>query len=122
MSLFSYPSFINSKEQTPSEILYNNILIVLQTSLNEIWYDVNFGSNLHSYLKQGITPILIYEIQNEIENNIITYFGDQVKLNYLDIKQNLNTVEVDLNYTELQTGKCNTIKTEQTIIDNKITQ
>ena len=48
--LFNYPTFINTKEQTPSERLYNNLKLMVQTHVGEIWYDINFGTKIREVL------------------------------------------------------------------------
>lgn len=115
--LFTFPSFINQSEQDPSRILYNNLKIVLQTSVQEIWYDINFGTNIREFIKDGIDVLIVSEIQNEIENNILKYFKNDIKLNYLDVVQDTDKIKIDLNYTELRTGKHNTVQTEELFIN-----
>lgn len=118
--LFSFPSFINKNEQSDSDILYNNIKILIQTSIMEIWYDTTFGTNIRNLIKQGINAITVVEIQNEIENKIYKYFSNDVVIKYLDAYQNKNTINIDLTYYELRTGKYNTVKTEETFINKDV--
>ena len=118
--LFSFPSFINKNEQSDSDILYNNIKILIQTSIMEIWYDTTFGTNIRNLIKQGINAITVVEIQNEIENKIYKYFSNDVVIKYLDAYQDKNTINIDLTYYELRTGKYNTVKTEETFINKDV--
>lgn len=116
--LFNYPSFINTAEQDESRILFNNIRLVLQTTLKELWYNLDFGTNIRNLIKNGINSMIVAEIQLDIENNLIQYFNDDIKLNYLDIEQDESKIKISLNYTELRTGKHNTVQAEETFINN----
>lgn len=115
--LFSYPSFLNKLEQDDSRLLFNSVRMALQTSLKEIWYDTTFGTNIRNLLKHGIDALIVSEIQIDIENNLMNHFANDIKVNYIDIWQELDTIKVALNYTELRTGKHNTIQTEQKFIN-----
>lgn len=116
--LFNYPSFIGEKEQTPSELLYNNIKILIQTSLSEIWYDVNFGTNLREQIKRGIDNLVIAEIRDELETKLMKYFINDMTIENLNIYQDINKVKVDLDYIELRTGIHYTVQTEEIILND----
>nr|CAI9751276.1 hypothetical protein DGKKSRWO_DGKKSRWO_CDS_0016 [uncultured phage]CAI9752128.1 hypothetical protein CVNMHQAP_CVNMHQAP_CDS_0016 [uncultured phage] len=113
--LFNYPSFINTKEQTPSELLFNSIRMLVQTHTTEIWYDLDFGTNIRNLIKQGIDNITITEIQEELEQKLNTYFENDILINSLQARQELDKIKIDLDYTELRTGKHYTVQTEETI-------
>ena len=113
--LWNYPSFINELEQDDSRILFNNIRFVLQTSIRELWFDIDFGTNIRSNIKRAIDPLMVSEIQFDIESNLMKYFTNDIKLNYLDVTQNLDKLLISLDYTELRTGKHNTIQTEEAL-------
>lgn len=115
--LFTYPSFINTAQQDDSRLLYNNIKILLQTSIKEIWYDTSYGTELRNKIKDGLDLLIVAEIQNNIEEVLMKYFSNDIILNYLDFEQDENKLLVSLNYKELRTGKFNTIETEQTFIN-----
>lgn len=116
--LFNYPSFINQTEQDESRLLFNNIRLALQTNIREIWYDVNYGTRIRDQIKNGITALVAADIQNDIEDRISKYFENDIKLNYMDIWQDLNKIKINLNYTELRTGKHNTIQAEEKFINS----
>lgn len=118
--LFNYPSFINKNEQSESRLLFNSIRMDLQTNIKEIWYDINFGTNIRGLIKKGINALVVAEIQNSIEDVVKTYFKDDIQLNYLDAWQDNNKIKVNLTYTELKTGKKNTIKTEETFVNTDV--
>lgn len=118
--LFNYPSFINKNEQSESRLLFNSIRMALQTNIREIWYDINFGTNIRGLVKKGINALVVAEIQNSIEDVVKTYFKDNIQLNYLDAWQDNNKIKVNLTYTELKTGKKNTIKTEETFVNTDV--
>lgn len=118
--LFNYPSFIGEKEQNESERLMNNVKILLQTHIDEIWLDVTFGTNIRNYLKQGINNITLFEIKDEIQAKLLKYFGNELEIASLTAKQdneNLDKIIVSLTYIELRTGIHYTVQTEETIIN-----
>lgn len=114
--LMSFPSFISEKEQTPSELLYSNIKIMIQTQIQEIWVDLSFGTELRDLIKQGINNITLSEIREEIEMKLVTYFSEDIVINLLEVYQDLDKVIVNLEYTEVKTGKLKTIQNIETII------
>ena len=116
--LFNYPSFINKSEQDDSRILFNSVRMALQTSLGEIWYDTSFGVNLRNLIERGIDALVVAEIQEDIENNLIKFFDNEIKVEYLDVWQELDKVKVALTYTELRTGKKLTVQTEQKFVND----
>lgn len=118
--LFNYPSFISTSEQSESDLLYNNIKIVLQTNLKEIWYNTDFGTNIRDNIKNGIDALVITNIQIQIEDNLLKYFKNDIQLKYLDLIQEGNKIKVYLTYIELRTGKFNTIQTEETFVNKDI--
>lgn len=120
--LFNYPSFISQNEQDRSRLLYNNIKIVLQTSIEEIWYDVDFGTHIRDVLKKGINALIVSEIAQEIEDKLAKYFADDLRLIYLDAYQEDRIIRISLTYEELQTGKMNTVEVEQTFVNNQLSQ
>lgn len=115
--LFNYPSFISTSEQDESRLLFNNIRMVLQTNLREIWYDIDFGTNIRENIKDGIDALVITNIQIEMENKLLEYFKNDIQLKYLDLVQKGNRILVSLTYIELRTGKFNTIQTEETFVN-----
>lgn len=116
--LFNYPSFINQKEQTPSELLFNNVRMAIQTHVGEIWLNLEFGTNIRNLIKQGIDEITIAEIKSELELKLQRYFSNDLLINKLDIWQELDRVKVNLEYVELRTGIMNTVQTEEIILND----
>lgn len=116
--LFNFPSFLNTKEQTQSDRLYNNLKILVQTSVDEIWYDVNFGTNIRDSIKAGISDIVISDIRDELIEKITTYFQNDLQISRMDIYQIVNKLRIELDYVELRTGLHKTLITEQDI-ENK---
>ena len=116
--LFNYPSFINQKEQTPSELLFNNVRMVIQTHVGEIWLNLEFGTNIRNLIKQGIDEITIAEIKSELELKLQKYFSNDLLINKLDIWQELDRVKINLEYVELRTGIMNTVQTEEIILND----
>lgn len=119
--LFTYPSFIGQNEQTPSELLFNNVRIAIQTHLGEIWYDTKFGTNIRNLIKQGIDNIVLVEIHDEIEMKLNDYFSEEILIDTLDVWQDDNKVKVNLVYTELRTGTHYTVQSEEVILNNDTT-
>lgn len=116
--LFNFPSFIGKKEQTKSEILFNNIKILIQTQIKELWADVNFGTDIRNNLKQGINSITVFNIRNEIEEKLQEYFSNDINLQSISTKQNKEEptkLEIDVTYIELRTGINYTLHTEENI-------
>lgn len=113
--LFNFPSFIGEKEQTPSELLYNNIKIMIQTHIGEIWTDLDFGTDIRNLIKQGINNITLVEISDELETKLNTYFGENIVIDDLKVQQEQNVVKVNLRYIELRTGIHYSMQTEETI-------
>lgn len=113
--LFNFPTFLNTKEQTQSERLYNNLKILVQTSTYEIWYDVEFGTNLRDHIKAGITDIVLSDIKDELTEKITKYFENELKISRMDIYQVANKLRVELDYIELRSGLFKTLVTEQDI-------
>lgn len=118
--LFNFPSFLNTKEQTQSDRLYNNLKILVQTSVDEIWYDVNFGTNIRDNIKAGISDIVISDIRDELTEKITTYFQNDLQILRMDIYQIVDKLRIELDYVELRTGLHKTLITEQDI-ENKDT-
>lgn len=116
--LFNYPSFINQKEQTPSELLFNNVRMAIQTHVGEIWLNLEFGTNIRNLIKQGIDEITIAEIKSELELKLQKYFSNDLLINKLDIWQELDRLKVNLEYVELRTGIMNTVQTEEIILND----
>lgn len=116
--LFNYPSFINQKEQTPSELLFNSVRMAVQTHVGEIWFNLEFGTNIRNLIKQGIDEITIAEIKSELELKLQKYFSNDLLINKLDIWQELDRVKVNLEYIELRTGIMNTVQTEEIILND----
>lgn len=116
--LFNYPSFINKSEQDESRILFNNVRLALQTNIREIWYNIQFGTHIRDLIKHGIDSLIVAEVQQDIEDNLMNYFTNDIKLDSLDLWQDVDKIKVSLKYIELRTGKVNTIQTEQTFINN----
>lgn len=123
--LFNFPTFISAKEQTASERLYNNLKIMVQTHIQEIWVNLDFGTNIRNLLKQGIDNIMLAEIRDELETKIYKYFSNDLVINNLDVWQNTgeysNVVRVDLEYTELKTGIIKTVQSEEIILNKDST-
>ena len=116
--LFNYPSFINKNEQDASELLFNSVRMAIQTNVKELWYDINFGSKIRNSIKHGIDTIVITEIQDDIEENLMTYFSNDIRVEYLDLWQEADKIKVALTYVELRTGKHNTVQTEETFVNS----
>lgn len=123
--LFNYPTFISTKEQSISDRLYNNIRILVQTHIQEIWTNLDFGTNIRDLLKQGIDNILLAEIKDELETKIYKYFINDLIIDKLDVYQDtgeyVNKVCVDLQYTELKTGNIKTVQSEEIILNKDTT-
>lgn len=116
--LFNYPSFLGRVEQDESRLLFNSVRMALQTNIREIWYDIQFGTHIRDLLKKGIDALVMAEIQQDIEDNLMKYFKNDIKLKTLDAWQELDKIKVNLTYIELRTGKHNTVQTEQKFINN----
>lgn len=115
--LFTYPSFIGTKEQSQSDLLFNSIRMVIQTNVREIWYDLDFGTKIRDLIKQGIDDITIMEIQDDITSALDKYFSNDIIVNTLDIYQDLDKLKINLDYTEVRTGKHYTMQTEDVIVN-----
>lgn len=110
---FTFPSFINQTEQDDSRLLYNSIKIALQTHLGEIWYDSTFGTKIRDYVKDGIDALVVSDIQQDIEENLNNHFQNEIHVDYVEAWQEADIIKVNLSYTELRSGKHNTVKTEE---------
>ena len=119
--LFNFPTFISTKEQDPSERLYNNVKILIQTQIQEIWVDLDFGSEIRNKLKQGINNIILVEIKNELEIKINQYFSNDLLITKLDVKQDVDKIRVDLEYKELRTGIFKSVQSDEVIVNNSNT-
>lgn len=115
--LFSYPSFIGQSEENRSKLLFNNVRMVIQTHVGEIWVDQDFGTNIRNSIKEGIDNLVLMEIRTEIETKLNKYFNNELKIENLEVWQELNTIKVKLDYIELQTGIHYTIQTEEIIVN-----
>lgn len=115
--LFSYPSFIGQSEENRSKLLFNNVRMVIQTHVGEIWVDQDFGTNIRNSIKEGIDSLVLMEIRTEIETKLNKYFNNELKIENLEVWQELNTIKVKLDYIELQTGIHYTIQTEEIIVN-----
>lgn len=118
--LFNYPTFINTKEQTPSERLYNNLKLMVQTHVGEIWYDINFGTKIRDYIKKGIDAIVLSDIRDELVEKINLYFINDLKIERLDIQQSVDKLYIYLDYLELRTGLHRNLQVAEDI-ENKYT-
>lgn len=115
--LFSYPSFIGQSEENRSKLLFNNVRMVIQTHVGEIWVDQDFGTNIRNSIKEGIDNLVLMEIRTEIETKLNKYFNNELKIENLEVWQELNIIKVKLDYIELQTGIHYTIQTEEIIVN-----
>lgn len=115
--LFNYPSFIGEKEQSESELLYNNVRMEIQTHIGEIWVDLELGTNIRNLIKSGIDNITIAEIRTELETKLDKYFHNDLTIETLDIWQELDKLKINLEYIELRTGTHYTVQSEETIIN-----
>lgn len=115
--LFSYPSFIGQSEENRSKLLFNSVRMVIQTHVGEIWVDQDFGTNIRNSIKEGIDNLVLMEIRTEIETKLNKYFNNELKIENLEVWQELNTIKVKLDYIELQTGIHYTIQTEEIIVN-----
>lgn len=118
--LFNFPSFLGVKEQSQSERLYNNIKILIQTHIGEIWIDTEFGTNIRDHIKQGLTVLVIDDICVELESKLNKYFSNQIIIENLNAWQEIDKVKVKLDYLELRTGKQYTVLSEEIIINNDV--
>lgn len=116
--LFNFPTFLNVKEQTSSDRLYNNLKILIQTHISEIWYDTEFGTNIRNHIKDSIDDIMISEIQDELIEKINKYFSNKLKIQNISIKQDFEYLHIYLTYIELQTGVYKTLQTDEIIQNN----
>lgn len=122
--LFNYPSFYAAKEQTPSELLFNSLRMLVQTHIKEIWFDLDFGSNIRNLIEQGIDNLVLSDIHDELEIKINKYFGNELIINALDVWQDEaepQKVRVNLEYTELRTGIHKSLQSGEDIILNQDT-
>ena len=117
--LFSYPSFIGVKEEDQSKLLFNSVRMAIQTHVGEIWINIDFGTNIRNYIKQGIDNLVISEIQSELEMKLNEHFRDDIYIENINIAQNLNNLLVNLDYIELRTGIHYTVQTTEEIIVNQ---
>lgn len=115
--LFNYPSFIGEKEQSESELLYNNVRMEIQTHIGEIWVDLELGTNIRNLIKSGIDNITVAEIRTELETKLDKYFHNDLTIETLDIWQELDKLKISLEYIELRTGTHYTVQSEETIIN-----
>ena len=115
--LFNYPSFIGEKEQSESELLYNNVRMEIQTHIGEIWVDLELGTNIRNLIKSGIDNITVGEIRTELETKLDKYFHNDLTIETLDIWQELDKLKINLEYIELRTGTHYTVQSEETIIN-----
>lgn len=115
--LFNYPSFIGEKEQSESELLYNNVRMEIQTHIGEIWVDLELGTNIRNLIKSGIDTITVAEIRTELETKLDKYFHNDLTIETLDIWQELDKLKINLEYIELRTGTHYTVQSEETIIN-----
>ncbi len=115
--LFNYPSFIGEKEQSESELLYNNVRMEIQTHIGEIWVDLELGTNIRNLIKSGIDNITVAEIRTELETKLDKYFHNDLTIETLDIWQELDKLKINLEYIELRTGTHYTVQSEETIIN-----
>ena len=115
--LFNYPSFIGEKEQSESELLYNNVRMEIQTHIGEIWVDLELGTNIRNLIKSGIDAITVAEIRTELETKLDKYFHNDLTIETLDIWQELDKIKINLEYIELRTGTHYTVQSEETIIN-----
>ena len=115
--LFNYPSFIGEKEQSESELLYNNVRMEIQTHIGEIWVDLELGTNIRNLIKSGIDNITVAEIRTELETKLDKYFHNDLTIETLDIWQELVKLKINLEYIELRTGTHYTVQSEETIIN-----
>ena len=115
--LFNYPSFIGEKEQSESELLYNNVRMEIQTHIGEIWVDLELCTNIRNLIKSGIDNITVAEIRTELETKLDKYFHNDLTIETLDIWQELDKLKINLEYIELRTGTHYTVQSEETIIN-----
>lgn len=115
--LFNYPSFIGEKEQSESELLYNNVRMEIQTHIGEIWVDLELGTNIRNLIKFGIDNITVAEIRTELETKLDKYFHNDLTIETLDIWQELDKLKINLEYIELRTGTHYTVQSEETIVN-----
>lgn len=115
--LFNYPSFIGEKEQSESELLYNNVRMEIQTHIGEIWVDLELGTNIRNLIKSGIDNITVAEIRTELETKLDKYFHNDLTIETLDIWQELDKLKINLEYIELRTGTHYTVQSEETIVN-----
>ena len=115
--LFNYPSFIGEKEQSESELLYNNVRMEIQTHIGEIWVDLELGTNIRNLIKSGIDAITVAEILTELETKLDKYFNNDLTIETLDVWQELDKLKINLEYIELRTGTHYTVQSEETIIN-----
>ena len=115
--LFNYPSFIGEKEQSESELLYNNVRMEIQTHIGEIWVDLELGTNIRNLIKSGIDAITVAEIRTELETKLDKYFHNDLTIETLDVWQELDKLKINLEYIELRTGTHYTVQSEETIIN-----
>lgn len=115
--LFNYPSFIGEKEQSESELLYNNVRMEIQTHIGEIWVDLELGTNIRNLIKSGIDNITVAEIRTELETKLDKYFHNDLTIETLDIWQELDKLKINLEYIESRTGTHYTVQSEETIIN-----
>lgn len=120
--LFPYPSFINRSELNLSQNLYNNIRLTLRSNVNDIWYSIIYGTKIRTLLEAGINSLVVAEVQQEIENSLMKYFEDDIKLVSLDVWQESTVIRVALVYIELRTGKYNTVDTEISFVNQEVNQ
>lgn len=116
--LFNFPTFLNTKEQTPSERLYNNLKILVQTHIAEVWYNIQFGTNIRDSIKAGIDDIVVSDIRDELQEKIVKYFNDKLTITKMDIQQKVDKLYVYLTYMELRTGVHRTMQVVESI-ENK---
>ena len=118
--LMNWPTFLGTKEQSPSEMLYNRIKILIQTHIEEIFVNLDYGTNIRNYIKQGISNIVMSDIKDELTTKIMKYFSNDVNITNIEMKQDFNKIIINLDYVELRTGNHNTIQAQEMLITNNL--
>lgn len=116
--LFNFPSFIGEKEQDRSELLYENVRVLISTHIEEIWYDLNFGTTIRNKIKHGIDALVVAEILDEIRDKVNRYFSNDLVIKDVKAEQQTDKLFINLEYLELRTGKHFTVTSEEIIINN----
>ena len=81
-----------------NEKLKEDLTILLTQEKGKFYPDPEFGSELHKYMFEPITPALANQIRSEIVTLVKKYYP-QLRIINIDIFSGENTLQVTINYS-----------------------